>query len=85
MEENFGTHIRKIRERRDMSQRTLAIKAKTSQSAVARIEGGDIDPRISTIQRLLKAMDSWLMVGYDAGPVPAPTYYYPELDDEEEE
>ncbi|GAC1498571.1 MAG: helix-turn-helix transcriptional regulator [Ktedonobacteraceae bacterium] len=34
-----------------ISQDTLAKRIKTSQSAIARLEAGSVDPRLSTLQR----------------------------------
>ena len=47
--------LRTARERAGISQRTLARRAKTAQSAVARIEAGITDPSWATLARLLKA------------------------------
>ncbi len=38
-----------------MSQRELAARAKTTQAAVARIEGGHTSPTMSTLARLVQA------------------------------
>jgi predicted transcriptional regulator len=40
-----------IRGRSHISQSTVAKRTKTSQSAIARLETGTIDPRLSTLQR----------------------------------
>lgn len=40
-----------IRSRSKISQQTVARRIKTSQSAIARLEAGDVDPRLSTLQR----------------------------------
>lgn len=40
-----------IRSRSRISQETVAKRVKTSQSAIARLEAGSIDPRLSTLQR----------------------------------
>ena len=40
-----------IRSRSKISQQTVARRVKTSQSAIARLEAGDVDPRLSTLQR----------------------------------
>ncbi len=40
-----------IRSRSRISQKTVAKRIKTSQSAIARLEAGSIDPRLSTLQR----------------------------------
>ncbi len=39
-----------------MTQKDLAIKMKTSQSDIARFEGGDTNPTLSFIQRLAHAI-----------------------------
>lgn len=40
-----------IRSRSRISQETVAKRVKTSQSAIARLEAGCVDPRLSTLQR----------------------------------
>ena len=40
-----------IRSRSKISQQTVARRVKTSQPAIARLEAGDVDPRLSTLQR----------------------------------
>ena len=40
-----------IRSRSRISQRAIAKRIHTSQSAIARLEAGIVDPRLSTIQR----------------------------------
>ena len=40
-----------IRSHSKISQQTIAKRVKTSQSAIARLEAGDVDPRLSTLQR----------------------------------
>ncbi len=40
-----------IRSRSRISQETVAKRVKTSQSAIARLEAGSVDPRLSTLQR----------------------------------
>jgi predicted transcriptional regulator len=39
-----------------MSQTTVAARMGTSQSSLARIEAGEIDPRISTVERFALAL-----------------------------
>lgn len=43
------------RRRAGLSQRTLARRARTSQSVIARIESGSVSPSTRTLQRLLRA------------------------------
>ncbi|WP_158057513.1 CBS domain-containing protein [Halorussus halophilus] len=49
-----------IRERRTelgLTQSELADRADVSQPLIARIEGGDVDPRLSTLRRIVDALD----------------------------
>jgi predicted transcriptional regulator len=51
---------RDLRERRtalDLTQSELAERADVSQPLIARIEGGDVDPRLSTLRRIVEALD----------------------------
>jgi len=52
---NAATLLRQARTRSGLSQRALAARAGTAQSAVARIERGQTSPTWSTLERLLKA------------------------------
>ncbi len=49
-----------LRERRtslDLTQSEVADMAGVSQPLIARIEGGDVDPRLSTLRRIVNALD----------------------------
>lgn len=49
-----------LRERRNalgLTQSELAERAGVSQPLIARIEGGDVDPRLSTLRRIVTAID----------------------------
>jgi predicted transcriptional regulator len=49
-----------LRERRtslELTQSELAERAGVSQPLIARIEGGDVDPRLSTLRRIVEALD----------------------------
>jgi len=49
-----------LRERRnelDLTQSELAERADVSQPLIARIEGGDVDPRLSTLRRIVNALE----------------------------
>ena len=52
---NPATLLRQARTRAGLSQRALAERAGTAQSAIARIERGQTSPTWSTLERLLKA------------------------------
>jgi predicted transcriptional regulator len=41
----------------DLTQSELAERADVSQPLIARIEGGDVDPRLSTLRRVVEALD----------------------------
>ena len=48
-----------LRERRnelELTQSDLAERADVSQPLIARIEGGDVDPRLSTLRRIVNAL-----------------------------
>jgi DNA-binding XRE family transcriptional regulator len=45
-----------LRREARVTQRDLARRMATSQAAVARMEAGDVDPRLSTIQRYAASM-----------------------------
>ena len=47
--------LREARTRAELTQRALAARAATSQSAVAAIESGRKEPTVATLQRLLAA------------------------------
>jgi len=49
-----------LRERRnglDLTQSELAERADVSQPLIARIEGGDVDPRLSTLRRIVEGLE----------------------------
>jgi len=46
------TSIAKLRLERGLSQAELARQARTSQSYIARLEQGKVDPQISTVQKI---------------------------------
>jgi predicted transcriptional regulator len=48
--------IRKLRQKAGMSQTELARKARVSQAHIAKIESGRVDPRFSTVERILRCL-----------------------------
>jgi len=50
--------LRERRHRVDLTQSALAERAEVSQPLIARIEGGDVDPRLSTLRRVVTALDA---------------------------
>jgi transcriptional regulator with XRE-family HTH domain len=57
-----GRMVRYARRRAGLTQRQLAAKAGLPQETIARIERGRVDPRVSTIDRLLEASEMGLEV-----------------------
>lgn len=62
----IGEIVRRSRERRDVSQQVLALRAGTDQAAISRIERGEVSPSLETVERLLAAL------GEQLAPQPAP-------------
>jgi predicted transcriptional regulator len=48
--------LKERREELDLTQSELAEMADVSQPLIARIEGGDVDPRLSTLRRIVNAL-----------------------------
>jgi len=59
---SVGQLIPLIRSQLGMSQRTLAARAAIQQSSVVRIESGHFDPNISTLKKIVDAMECDLVV-----------------------
>ena len=57
MELPTSEELRERRESLELTQSELAASADVSQPLVARIEGGDVDPRLSTLRRIVEALD----------------------------
>jgi ribosome-binding protein aMBF1 (putative translation factor) len=59
-ENYYGTEPRALayyRLQKGWSQKELAMRVGTSQSYIARVEAGDIDPQVSTLRRLAVALE----------------------------
>ena len=52
-----AVQIAKIREKKQMTQKDLAMKLHTTQQAVSRIEKGDQNITLNMIERLAEALD----------------------------
>jgi predicted transcriptional regulator len=50
--------VKRLRKKVGLTQTELAEKAGVSQSLIARIESGSVDPRLSTLQKILNAMQA---------------------------
>jgi len=59
---NVGELIRDARTRAKLSQAALADRAKTSQPAIARYESGAASPSLSTLERILAAANTSLVL-----------------------
>ncbi|RLF21765.1 MAG: transcriptional regulator [Thermoprotei archaeon] len=58
--------IRKMRLKAGLTQKELAERAGVSQSLIARIESGTVDPRLSTLRRILEALEEAMRAGVRA-------------------
>ena len=54
--------MRDARRRHGLSQRQLAIRARSSQAAISRIERGLVSPSVSTLSELLRLMNEELVL-----------------------
>ena len=54
--EKVGEKIRKLRHERGLTQAELSKRTNISQAHIARIENGNVDPRISTVDQLTAAL-----------------------------
>ena len=54
--------IRQARARHGLTQKQLAIRARTSQAAISRIERGLVSPSIETLEKLLAMMNEELVL-----------------------
>jgi transcriptional regulator with XRE-family HTH domain len=52
----MGAKIRRLRKAQDMSQATLAKRAQLTRVYITRLESGQQDPSLSTINALAKAL-----------------------------
>lgn len=58
----FAEQVRALRVRAGISQSELARRIGTTQSAVARLEGGGVFPTIATLERVAEALGAELVV-----------------------
>ena len=54
-----------LREKHGWSQRDLAERAGMKQPQLARLETGQVEPKLDTLQRLAKAMNSRLTIRFE--------------------
>jgi transcriptional regulator with XRE-family HTH domain len=53
----FGTHIRKLRRARKLTQEALAERCELSVDAIRRIERGRLSPTLETLRKLANGLD----------------------------
>ena len=54
--------LRQARQRHGLTQKQLAIRARTSQAAISRIERGLVSPTVETLQKLLAMVNEELVL-----------------------
>lgn len=54
--------MREARERHGLTQKQLAIRARTSQAAISRIERGLVSPTVETLEKLLAMVNEELVL-----------------------
>lgn len=54
---NFGVHLRKLREKNNMSQQDLANDCNVSKRQIGRIERGEINTTLGTIINIANALE----------------------------
>ena len=64
-----AAEIRAMREKYSMTQKDLAERAGVSQSMIARIESGSVDPRVSTLRRIVEVLNFLKCSGVTAAQV----------------
>ena len=60
-----GELLRETRRRHGLTQRQLAIRARTSQAAISRIERNVVSPTVETLTGLLWLMNEELVLGVE--------------------
>lgn len=61
-EPNFGLALRRMRLHAGLSQRELAERIGSTQSAIARMEKGEAEPKFCTLEKLAEALSRDLLV-----------------------
>jgi transcriptional regulator with XRE-family HTH domain len=60
----LAMEIHELREKRGLSQRELAERLGTTQSAVARLEAGNVSPTLPTLDKVAEALGVELVVSF---------------------
>ena len=51
------SELKMLRKKANLTQKELAIRAGMSQALIARIESGNVDPRVSTLRKILQVLN----------------------------
>ncbi len=65
----FPQRLRELRLKAGLTQKELARRAGVSQALIARIEGGAVNPRLSTLQRIVRVLEEALGPTMKAGDI----------------
>ena len=65
----FAAALIEARSRAGLTQAQLAERMQTTQSVVARLEGGHVMPGTRTLEKIAKATGSRLKISFEAAPV----------------
>ena len=69
----MGERVRLLREEHGLSQRELAERIGSTQPAIARLEAGGVTPSLGTLEKIAEALDTALVIEFQARTLPAPT------------
>jgi transcriptional regulator with XRE-family HTH domain len=58
---NIGKQIQKLRESKGLSQQDLAAKCNFEKSNMSRLEAGRVNPTLSTLEKVAKALEVTLV------------------------
>lgn len=61
----FGYALGTVREQRGLTQQALADRVGVKRTAIARLEGGDHAPTMTTLLKLVQALDAKLTIDAD--------------------
>lgn len=65
IEYQLSRRLIEVRLKRNISQRTLAQKAHTTQAVISRIEGMNCNPSIGLLKKLAEALGTKLKIGFE--------------------
>ncbi len=65
LEQRFGNHLRKVREKKNMSQLALANKAELDLTTINELENGNRQPMLKTAWKIANALNVKLSYLFD--------------------